>query len=201
MSTKNHDGNIAVLTRQTCCQVFFVYAGAEGMVEGMGPMTFLQKSGLSDRNIVFVRDPKANFFESGVSAELPDCDSVLDWHSQFLAENPHITEVYAVGNSFGGWSALFFGYMLAADKVWAMAPAGEWGGNLLVDLMKDSNGKTDYDIHYSVKVEKDKAFAEALRGYPGVTLFTIDDFGHFVMTGLLRTGVLPTLFPKFKAAG
>lgn len=200
MSTKNTDGNISVLTRQNCAQVFFVYGGKQGMIEGMGPMTFLQRSGLADRNIVFIRDPRANFFESGVSADIPDCEAVLDWHSGYLAENPHITDVYTVGNSFGGWGALFFGYMLAVDKVWAMAPAGAWGRDLLVDLMADSNGKTVYDIYYSHQLELDKIFAESLQHTPGVSLVHVKEHGHLMMSGLMRTGVLPTLFPPFKAS-
>lgn len=200
MINKNTDGNISLLTRQNCAQVFFVYGGKQGMIEGMGPMTFLQKSGLADRNIVFLRDPNANFFEGGVSADIPDVDAVIDWHSAYLAANPHITEVYTIGNSFGGWASLFFGYMLAVDKVWSMAPAGPWGRELLVDLMADSNGKTVYDLYYSHQVESDKVFAESLQHAPGVNLVHVEEHGHLMMSGLMRTGVLPSLFPPFKAA-
>jgi len=199
-TANNHDGNIACLTRKNCCQVFFVYAGARGMMEGMGPMAFLQKGGISDRNIVFVRDPNVNFFHDGVSAELPDLDSVLDWHRTYLAENPHITEVYAVGNSFGGWATMFFGYMLAMTKVWAMAPAGPWGRDLLVDLMDDSNDTTAYDIYYSKDIEADRAFAEAFTGFPDVNLVQIQEHGHLMINGLIKNGQLPTLFPPFRAA-
>ncbi|SMY09264.1 hypothetical protein [Flavimaricola marinus] len=196
----DHNGNIACLTRKNCCQLFFVYGGAHGRMEGMGPMAFLQKSGIADRNIVFVRDPKAKFYHEGVSDELPDLDSVLDWHAQYIEDNPHITEVYTVGNSFGGWASMFFGYMLGVDKVWALAPAGPWGRDLLIDLMKDGNGHTEYDVYYSRDVEEDKIFAESFVGYPNLSLTHIDEHGHMMITGLINTGQLPTMFPPFKAA-
>lgn len=196
----NHGGNIACLTRENCSQLFFVYAGAQGMVEGMGPMTFLQKSGISDRNVAFVRDPNAAFFDKGVSAELPDLDAVIDWHHAHIAANPQVTEIYCVGNSFGGWAALFFGYMLAAKKVWALGPGGDWGRQLLMDLMDDSNGVTEYDIIYSRKEPEDKLFAESLQGYPGVRLIHLEEHGHLIITGLLQNGELPKLFPPFQAA-
>jgi len=197
---KNSDGNIVCLNRPNCTQVFFVYAGAHGMVEGMGPMTFLQKSGISDRNIVFLRDPHACFFDRGVSEEIPTLDAVLDWHNDYFAANPHITEVYAVGNSFGGWAALFFGYILGFRKVWSLAPGGPWGLELLKDLMDDSNNVTEYDLYYSCQEPVDEVFAKSLEGYPGVRLVHLEEHGHLMTTGLLESGELPKLFPPFRAA-
>lgn len=196
--SNNHGGNIACLARPNCSQLFFVYAGGLGMVEGMGPMAFLQQSGISDRNVAFVRDPNTHYFSKGVSEELPDLDAVLDWHQSHLDANPHIDEVYCVGNSFGGWSALFFGYMLGVKKVWALAPAGTWGLKLLLDMMDEPNGVTEYDIFYSNEEDRDRRFAEALKDYPGVTLHLRDDHGHMMIRGLMQSGELPTLFPPLK---
>lgn len=201
MSQSNdHGGNIACLTRDNCSQLFFVYAGGLGMVEGMGPMAFLQQSGISDRNVAFVRDPNTHYFSKGVSDELPDLDAVLDWHQSHLDANPHIDEVYCVGNSFGGWSALFFGYMLGVKKVWALAPAGTWGLKLLLDMMDDSNGVTEYDIFYSEEEERDKRFAQALKEYPGVQLHERNNHGHMMIRGMMQSGELPNLFPPLKGA-
>jgi hypothetical protein len=194
---QKHGGNIAILSRSNCAQLFFVYAGGLGMIEGMGPMAFLQKSGISDRNVAFVRDPNTYYFEHGVSEELPDLDAVLDWHQRHIAANPHVTEVYCIGNSFGGWSALFFGYMLAVRRVWALAPAGTWGRDLLRDLMAEPNGVTQYDLYYSNQEPKDVRFAEALCDAPGLTLHRRDAFGHMMIRGLLQSGELPRLMPRF----
>ncbi len=195
-----HGGNIAVLNRPRCGQLFFVYAGGLGMIEGMGPMAFLQKSGISDRNVAFVRDPETYYFEHGVSQELPSLDAVLDWHFQHIKANPHVREVYCIGNSFGGWSALFFGYMLAAKKVWALAPAGTWGRDLLRDLMAEPNGVTEYELFYSNQEPKDVKFAETLRHVPGLTLHRRDAFGHMMIRGLLQSGELMRLLPPFLPA-
>lgn len=202
MSQSNdHGGNIAVLSRENCSQLFFVYAGGLGMVEGMGPMAFLQQSGISDRNVAFVRDPNTHYFSKGVSDDLPDLDAVLDWHQQHIDANPHIDEVYCIGNSFGGWSAMFFGYMLGVKKVWALAPAGTWGLKLLLDLMDDPNGVTEFELFYSENEPRDKRFAEALSGYPGVNLHKRNDYGHMMIRGMMQAGELPQLFPPVQAAG
>lgn len=196
----DHGGNISRLTRKNCSQLFFVYGALMGKIEGMTPMSFLQKSGLFDRNVTFVRDPHSVYFDKGVSDQIPTLDAVLDWHKDHLAANPHVKEVYCLGNSFGGWAALFFGYMLGVDKVWALAPAGVWGRKLLVDLMAEGNGTTEYDIHYSGEIKKDRVFAESLDNYPGVRLVRKDEHGHLQMNGLLQSGELPRLLPPFKPA-
>ena len=196
----NHDGNIAVLTRKNCRQMFFVYAGGLGMVEGMGPMDFLRKSGLSDRNVVFVRDPHTRYFQFGVSEELKNLDDVVEWHRAHIEAQTHVDEIYCVGNSFGGWAALLFGHLFAAKKVWALAPAGIWGRDLLVDLMAEHNGTTEYDLYYSPEIEKDRLFAEALEDIPGVNTTQNTDHGHLIIRGMLRTGELPQLFPPFRAS-
>ncbi|KKL19513.1 hypothetical protein LCGC14_2464700 [marine sediment metagenome] len=189
----SHDGNIACLNRRNCSQVFFVYAGAQGMVEGMGPMAFLQQSGIADRNVAFIRDPHACFFDKGVSDDIPSIEALLDWHKAYLEDNPHITEIYCLGNSMGGFGALLFGYLLAARQVWSLAPGGEWGRQLLADLMVDGNGTTEYDIFYSRQVPEDQAFAESLRACPGVRLALREDHGHLMIRGLLQSGELPRL--------
>lgn len=193
-------GNIVNLVRPNCSQLFFVYAGAMGQVEGMNQMTFLQRSGLLRRNVTFVRDQDSRFFENGVSADLPDVDAVLDWHRDYVDSLDHVTEVYSLGNSFGGWAALFFGYMLAVKKVLALSPAGPTGLPLLAELMKTDNGVTDYDIFYSRDIETDKVFAETFDGYARVNLVTREEHGHLMMRGLLNTGELQEILPEFAEA-
>ena len=88
--------------------------------------------------------------------------------------------------------------MLAAKKVWALAPAGTWGRKLLVHLMAEHNGVTDYEIYYSNEEPKDVRFAEALQDHPGVKTFRKDEHGHMMIRGLLQTGELPKMFPPHK---
>lgn len=195
-----HGGNIAVLTRPNCSQLFFIYAGGLGIYEGMGPMEFVQKSGIANRNLVFIRDPELHYFEKGVSEEIPNLDALIDWHLDHLAANPHIEEVYCLGNSFGGWAALLFGYVLGVKKVWAFAPGVVWGRKLLMDLMVEGNGVTEYDIYYSQQPKKDRRFAESLQGYPGVRLVHREEYGHLQINGLISAGEFQTILPEFKAA-
>lgn len=203
-------GNIVNLQRPDCSQLFIVYAAALSRVmqEGMNQMTFLRRSGLMGRNVTFIRDPSTqiasggsvdvSYYENGLSPDLPDLDTVLDWQKAYIESLPHVTEVYAIGNSFGGWSAMFFGYMLAVNKVFALAPAGPWGRLLLKDLLLDRNGVTEYDIWYSREVEEDRIFAETFEGYPDTTLITRDEYGHSMMRMLLETGEMAQMIPPFR---
>lgn len=192
-------GNIVSLSRPNCSQLFFVYAGGLGQVEGMNQMTFLQRSGLLRRNVTFIRDPETKFFDNGVSPDLPDIEAVLDWHIAYAKSLSHVDEVYCLGNSFGGWSAMFFGYMLAVKKVFSLAPAGEWGREMLHALMRDSNGVTEYDIYYANSVERDRIFAETFGDCDKVRLVE-REHGHLMLRGLLNTGELQEILPPFKEA-
>ena len=193
-------GNIVSLVRPNCSQLFFVYAGGLGMVEGMNQMTFLQSSGLLRRNVTFLRDPETKFFDQGVSPDIPDLESVLDWHKEYIASLPHVTEVYCMGNSFGGWSAMFFGYMLAVERVYALSPAGVWGKEMLRELMEDANGKTEYDLYYSTEIEKDAIFAETFNETPDTRLVVRNGHGHLMLRGLLNSGELQEILPDFHTA-
>lgn len=200
-------GNIVNLQRPDCSQLFFIYAGAAGRMEGLDPMAFLRRTGLMQRNVTLVRDTESvvtpegihvSYYENGVSPDLPDLDSLIDWHKAYIESMPHVTEVYTLGNSFGGWSAMFFGYMLAVTKVFALAPAGPWGCDLLKDLMVDSNGVTDYDLYYSREQEADRIFAETFEGYPQTRLITRDEHGHQMLKGLLNSGELVEILPEYR---
>lgn len=193
-------GNIVNLVRPNCSQLFFVYAGGLGMVEGMNQMTFLQSSGLSRRNVTLIRDPETKFFDEGVSPEIPDLEAVLDWHKAYIESLPHVTEVYCMGNSFGGWSAMFFGYMLAVQRVYALSPAGVWGKEMLRELMSDGNGTTEFDIYYSTEIEKDATFAQTYEGLPGVRTVIRNGHGHLMLRGLLNSGELQEILPDFHTA-
>ena len=196
---KDTGGNIVTLVRPNCRQLFFVYAGGLGQVEGMNQMTFLQRSGLLRRNVTFLRDPETKFYSEGVSSEITDLEEVLDWHQAYIDSLPHVKEVYCLGNSFGGWSAMFFGYMLGVKKVFALAPAGRWGLEMLHELMLDPNGTTEYDIFYDPAVEDDRTFAETFNDCSGVSMFE-RAHGHLMLRGLLNTGELTQVLPEFKEA-
>lgn len=204
-------GNIVNLKRPECSQLFFVYAAALSRVmDGeMNQMTFLRRSGLMGRNVTFIRDPDTviedggiytKYYENGLSAELNDMDSVIDWQKAYIESLPYVTEVYAVGNSFGGWSAMFFAYMLAMKKAFALAPAGDWGRDLLKELLKDPNGVSEYDVYYSRDIAEDCEYAESFIGYPSVNLITRDDHGHQMMRVLMETGELAQMMPEYKGS-
>lgn len=197
-SGRRYDGNISCLVRPRCRQLFFVYAGDKGFVEGMGPMTFLQSSSLGNRNVVFLRDPYSARFEQGVCDEIPSLDALIGWHLDYIAALDHVDEVYCTGNSMGGYASLLFGYMIGARKVWSFSPGGLAGLEMLRELMSEPNGVTEYDVHYSRRLRLDRDFAEALDGLDGLRLILNDAHGHLMIRGLMETGELATLFPPYR---
>ena len=197
---RQHDGNIAWLVRPSCRQLFFVYSGAYGTLDGLGATDFLRRSSLGNRNVVLMRDPyQFARFEQGVSSEINSLEALLEWHLEFVESCDHVDEVYCTGNSIGGNSALLFGHKLSAKKVWAFAPADLPTLPVLLGLLNEPNGTTEYEIHYSRQQWFDQAFAEALDGLPGVELIRNEKHGHMMLRGLALDGDLPHIYAPYRS--
>jgi hypothetical protein len=61
-------------------------------------------------------------FTQGISDDLPDQESLLRWLREVIGELEHVKEVYCFGTSGGAYAALYFGYHLSAEAVWAFSP-------------------------------------------------------------------------------
>ncbi|WP_372886725.1 hypothetical protein [Shimia sp.] len=190
----------SILSRPHSAQLFFVYPGLRRALNGKNPM-FLLHSGLAERNLAFLRDPLVQFFEGGLDDNYPSFDAVLHWHRRYAASLPQLSEVYCVGNSSGGFSALEMGHHLKVNAVFAFCPRGPGRGPRLRQLLSEWNGRTEFHIHYSPHNQKDTEFAEALADTPHLTLHPSDpkhNDDHKIMSQMARRGDLAAVFPPQK---
>lgn len=108
---------IATYDRPECAQVFFLFAGLGEMLM-MNPIQFLKETKLSDRNVVLLKDAQGKNYRCGVSESVRSFAELVAWQQAYLAERPHIREVYVAGTSAGGIAALKSGHLLGAHGVW-----------------------------------------------------------------------------------
>ena len=166
------------MKRANCAQMFFIYPGRNVGLRGRG-VTFLsmiRHGGLGDRNLALVADPYNDNYAKGVSPDIRDVPSLLEWHRTLLREMPHVTEFYHLGDSSGGYGALLFGHLLGARKVWAFVPrtarleTADAVKASLRERLSAGNGGTEYVIYYSLANQRDCAFAEYFSKCPGIVL-------------------------------
>jgi hypothetical protein len=200
---------IMALKRAHCAQMFFIYPGRANRVENF--LNLIQKTGLSNRNLVLIRDFHAANYSQGVSPEIPTLDALLDWHVAHLKSHPRVTEFHMIGNSSGGYGAMLFGYLLGAQKVFVFAPrtaqleTAEAAKASLKELMATGNGVTEYFIHFAPTNKRDTAFARYFEGSPGVVLCPHDKtvpgwWDHALMGGLVENGEMRDFLPPYLAA-
>jgi len=195
-----------IFRRPESKRVFFLYEGQNYFLMGH-PLEFLKSTKLVDSNLVMFRDPSAMFYQRGISREIPDYQSFVEWHRGFLAESPGL-KACCVGTSMGAFAAIQMGHILRAPTVWAFAlpviqnqfgvPNGqsdeqaewpsEWGDNKchanvvnLKKLIEKHNGITTYHLFFNARFEGDAAAARALQDCPGVRLHPQDGEVHDVV--------------------
>lgn len=198
------------LSRPKSGQLFLIYGGMDayrhgGSICSMGLLKFLQVTGLSSRNLTWIRDPHFNNYAQGFNAEIPDLASLEHWHRQHVASLPHVREIYTLGYSSGSYGALLFGHLLRAKTVWAFSPrtavtdraADIAAQQALHDRLVEDNHVTDYQLWYARRNRQDRNFAEVLRDCPGVRLREHTGHGatHFLLDRMILHGEFQTLLP------
>lgn len=196
------------LTRPRSAQLFLIYGGMDAYINGasicsMGLLRFMQVSGLSGRNLTWIRDPNFNNFAGGFSPEVPDLPSLEQWHEQHIASLPHVREVYTLGYSSGAYAALWFAHRLKANRAWALSPrTADWATDVearktLRQRLSTTNGVTAYDIWYAARNRLDRKFAENIGDCPGVQVHPHRDHGstHFLLDRMIESGEFPRLLP------
>lgn len=128
-------GSIAVFEAPACAQLFITFTG-RGRDVGMDSAEFFKLAALDRRNIIVLHDPRERSYKDGVSDTLPTKAAVCAWLAAWIAERPHIVEVYCVGFSSGGPMAMIAGHHLRAKTVWALAPRTA-DGNLPEMMARD----------------------------------------------------------------
>lgn len=201
---------VVQLTRAQCSQIFFLYGGMDaiGKVSGMGLFTFLQATGLGNRNLTWLRDPYLDNFRRGISPDVPDVPALEAWHRQYLEARPAVRDIYTLGTSSGAYGALLYGHLLQAKTVWAFSPRtvhphGDAAARAeLRERLLTHNGVTTYEVCYAAGNKRDRVFVDTLADCPGVRIHAYRGYGstHFLLNHLADADKLRSLFPPYAAA-
>ena len=101
-------------------KLFLVFTGNADALT-MDPLRFLQVTGIADRNIMLFRDPKKNCYHDGIFPEHSGLDGVVTFIREEMGRSfRHVTEVFCVGASSGGFPALYCGQRLVCKAVWCL---------------------------------------------------------------------------------
>jgi len=145
---------IAVFEAPACAQVFMMFTGLGGVgMPGRGfagaakelvenSPEFFKRARLDGRNLVLFHDARGQSYKHGVSAELPSRAAIFEWLGRWIAERPHIEEIYCIGVSAGGLMAMLAGNLFKAKTVWAFAPRAARG-----NLAKESREELSRFAH------------------------------------------------------
>ena len=200
---------VARTVRKGCSQLFVIFAARRDdnttFIEGGD---FLSGARLGGRNLILVRDPFERNYDFGLGTPIGSVTALASWLREKREEMSHVREVYTLGHSSGGYGALLFGHLIAADRVFSFSPraarldGAETAKTALVQWLATHNGKTAYEVCFSPLHPPDLALAERLGRCPGVTLVPRPEFGatHDVMPELLASGELARMMPAFAEA-
>ena len=165
---------------------------------------------------ILLRDQYRRYYQRGIDEQRPDFDSLIAYLKDEIARlSPK--HVFCIGTSGGGYAAIFAGHLLRADYVHAFSPQtsrdrvhhgvsdgrsrlSRWIETLyrmdkppLIDLarvLRQSNGKTTYFIHYGYGCSYDRHHAEHLAGLPRVFLLGYPSATHQIAIFLAKMGFL-----------
>ena len=199
--------------RLKCRQLFMIYTGRLG--ELMLPaFEFIRATQIHDRNMVVFRDNERVNYQGGLSPDIPNMRSFLEWQQmQRELYFPHVHTTYCLGTSAGGYAALASGHYLKAPIVWAFGPMTQIRGRFalyandavsqrctdLAEVLSEDNGVTEYRVFYNEGFDMDREAVERIADCPGVRLFPQSGEGHQVVVTMAETGQLRDLLVPFEA--
>lgn len=168
---------------------------------------------------ILLRDPHNLFYHYGVDSQRRDWPSLIAYLKEETARlRP--SKVFCVGSSGGGYAAIIAGYFLGADFVHAFGPQTliavdregirnarhpykRWRLSMskralreafdLAALLKKSNGKTAYFVHYGSGHKIDGDFAARLACLPGVVTLGYPCEAHAIAIFLAKKRFLQTV--------
>jgi hypothetical protein len=209
---ENPDGALIVWARENSSQLYYVFHGMAGGL-GVQPLTVLRETGLLRANLVLLKDYYRFFYHSGLNAEITDVNAIIARLRRCRDELPHVRQTFCFGPSSGGYAAILFGHYLQVGIVYAFAPVTlinlgdlkKFGGSKEVSritephrdlalLLAKHNGRTHYKIFYCDGNGRDRAYAEHLRGLPGVELCPQPGHTHNVIQAINESGRLREIF-------
>jgi hypothetical protein len=114
--------NAVLIRREGCSQLFLVFTGIHARVFGLGPLEFIRKAGLDDRNLVILNDPATSGFLAGCSETIDSFEALLAWQREIVADMPHVRHVHTIGISSGALAAILSASLLGGESSWIFGP-------------------------------------------------------------------------------
>jgi hypothetical protein len=197
--------------------LLLAFGGMVGRI-GIPPFEFFSLTAELPVKRLFVRDLRQAWYHRGIPGHGATLPKVADSLRGLLARH-EVERLVVAGNSAGGYAALLFGTLLAADAVLCFAPqtvldlevlAGmgdhRWDDRLrehaaagvmdarFTDLRRvlgaAGRGDTSYRIYFDDSLRADRLHAERLAGLPGVRLYRFGHGAHNIARALRETGAL-----------
>ncbi|MDT8398889.1 MAG: non-ribosomal peptide synthetase [Pseudomonadales bacterium] len=193
-----------VLNRESSELVVSFRGGAFDVMGGVDVQDFIQGTGIGNHNLIMLRDPKKNWYLSGLSDEIKSFNDMICWLIGCRDAIRHIKKTHVVGHSAGAYAALRAAHALKASTVWAFSPVNPRGNSkeAIANYLNDSNGVTTYHVWYGAGNSQDTGVVDSIRGFDGVNLHPVDTREHWVIRELWRRGQIPTLLqPPANGAG
>jgi hypothetical protein len=115
--------NAVLVSRKDSDRVFFVFTGKAQRVGGLGPLEFLDESGLKEANVAFLADPKVTGFLHGCSNEIADLDDLMEWLKSLRTDRfGHCRTAICMGVSSGAPAAMYAAEYLGAQASMTFGP-------------------------------------------------------------------------------
>ena len=103
-------------------QLFFLFTGTGLRPAGLQTIDVIARTPLARCNVVLVRDPLGRCYEEGLGGEYGSVEGIVRWQrEQIAAHFPHVREVFCVGVSIGGLTAIQTACRLGARAAWSLA--------------------------------------------------------------------------------
>jgi pimeloyl-ACP methyl ester carboxylesterase len=193
------------------------FGGMAGQI-GMPPFEFFKATGEIPVKRLFVRDLHQAWYHRGIPGHGDTFEEAAASLRALIAER-NVERLVVAGNSAGGYAALAFGTLLAAETALCFAPQtvleldtlAEWQDSRWDDqlqelvaagamdshwtdlrpaLLERGGGATRYEIYFDETLDVDRLHAEQLAGIEGVRLHRLRGGAHSVALEMRENGEL-----------
>lgn len=193
------------------------FGGMAGQL-GIPPFEFFKATGEIPVKRLFVRDLHQAWYHRGIPGHGRTLEEAAASLKKLIAEHD-VERLVVAGNSAGGYAAVAFGTLLAAETALSFAPQtvleldtlAEWQDDrwdvqlrelvqagamdarwtdLRSALRERGTGATRYEVYFDETLEVDRFHADRLAGIEGVRLHRLKGGAHSVVLDMRERGEL-----------
>lgn len=195
-----------------------------GVKQGIGipVFEFMRSAELLNCDKIFFRDFKQAWYKFGVDKNLCSTQEIKSYLLSRI-EKGNYKKIVFLGNSMGGFAAIFFGVQIKVDQIIAFSPQtfiDKFNRNLYLDFrwknclkvvhngnftkadldlkffLINNNIKNNINVYFSENHRLDKIHAKRLKIFSNVKLIPVKKGGHQVVKELKQSGFLSNLMKE-----